>query len=347
MILGFVFVQPYIHYSLKKDNFRQYMIEDWAGQLGFHRAFLWSVSFSYLLILCHIFYVIGLDHISVSLLNATYQFQAVSTILLSVWILGDNFGFNGWIGVTTSLMGISFIVLPPLFDRSESQDNDSYPNTTIAQLLFGIIATLISACLWGVFQVLWRVFSERRYPDLHKQQIHHKASIHQLIDTITSLAMFGFCNLTIGWTILPILHLLGIERFELPPSSHIGILTINAAVEYSFNASCAIAIHFTAPIITSVTAPLTIPLSWLSDWWIYGVFDSQSVVSTVVALIGAFLIVVGIVILELNPNWNRLRKKLLLPWTNVDDIDPTLNYSAEMMNEESNLVHIKHNHALT
>ena len=67
-----------------------------------------------------------------------------------------------------------------------------------------------------------------------------------------------------------LLHVLGIEDLEWAASKSVwGWLILNGIVEYLFDASCAMAIYATSPIVVSVTAPLTIPLSMLVDRWLH------------------------------------------------------------------------------
>lgn len=122
----------------------------------------------------------------------------------------------------------------------------------------------------------------------------------ELVDTIFTLAVIGVANLTIGWIVLPYLHWIGFETFELPPASMTGILTINAVIEYAFNTFCVIAIHMTSPVATSLTAPLTIPLSWVADWFLYKI-PVASASGGGWGWLGAFLAVVGVSLMELKP----------------------------------------------
>jgi hypothetical protein len=70
-------------------------------------------------------------------------------------------------------------------------------------------------------------------------------------------------------------------------------------VEYLFDASCAMAIFATSPIVVSVTAPLTIPLSMLVDHWLQ---SNRSMLQLDRYLsVGGLLVVLGTVLIETQP----------------------------------------------
>jgi drug/metabolite transporter (DMT)-like permease len=241
--------------NCRKCSVIEFLQSTWAGSSGLGYMVLCSSGMQLLLLALNILWIIGLDYISVALSNAVYQLQAAVTVGLMVWCLGTKFTYSEAIGIAISLLGVALIVIPPLLD---SGDNEEEPS---ARVLYGIIATLISAIVWAFYQISWKIISIDK-PELTK--------LDGLLDTAATLGVMGLCNLFLGWPVLTILHFIGLEVFELPSRALIPALACNALVEYAFDASLAIAIFFTSPVITAITAPLTIPISLIVDHYLHG-----------------------------------------------------------------------------
>ena len=291
MIVGFVLVAPWIRrqYGVGLGPFLDTI---WRGSWSRTAMALACLGLSFLLTACHIFYVVGLQKISVASLNATYQLQAACTLSLTAWILGGRFTWPQQLGIFISIVGITCIVLPPLLLDKDGKDDDEQATAHKTwQTIVGMLATTASAALWGLYQVSWKA--------LHDSKLRGKriSPTDELIDTLVTLAVIGVANLTVGWMILPILDWVGFEQFQLPPVSFAGVLTINAVIEYAFNAFIAIAIHMTSPIATSLTAPLTIPLSWVADRILYGIAIGSATAGGW-GWMGALLIIVGVYYME-------------------------------------------------
>ena len=287
--IGFVLVWPWIRQNY--GSFQSYL-DFWRGSLDLWQIVTACIGLSFLLTAAHILYVIGLQKISVASSNAAYQVQAACTLSLSVLVFGGHFQTMEIIGIFLSLLGIAAIVIPPLFLVADTSSNaNSTTNNNNKDALIGTVSTIASAALWGFYQVAWRALYERKTT---KQRTQATA------DTIFTLAVIGLANLCVGWTVLPLLDWIGFETFQPPPASMAGVLTVNAMIEYAFNVLCVIAIHMTSPVVTSLTAPLTIPLSWWSDSLLY-----QTPISTTSGggwgLLGAGLVVVGVSLMELKP----------------------------------------------
>jgi hypothetical protein len=73
-------------------------------------------------------------------------------------------------------------------------------------------------------------------------------------------------------------------------------------VEFSFDSSCAVAIYMTSPVMTAITAPLTIPISFVWDNWLYG----EDIKVGLGDYFASLLILFGVVLVELKPSWGSL-----------------------------------------
>lgn len=279
MLLSWI---PLIWYcrKIRKCPLDEYLRFSWASASGLTYMLSCSCVMQFLLLVMNTLWIVGLRHISVAMSNAIYQVQAAVTVGLSVWCLGSRFVAAEAIGIVVSLLGVGLIVIPPLMDRPEDEETDN------GVQFEGIVATLLSAVIWAVYQIAWRVISKGK-PEVSR--------LEGLMDTAATLGVMGVCNLFLGWPVLLVVHWAGVERFELPSWSLVPALMLNALIEYSFDASLAVAIYLTSPVITAITAPLTIPISFASDHFLYG---SPLQVGNY-DWIGSLLVLLGVVWMEL------------------------------------------------
>jgi drug/metabolite transporter (DMT)-like permease len=207
---------------------------------------------------------------------------------------------------------VAMIVLPPLLWNDPNDGEDSSPQhqtcpiRSAPPLVVGTIATLVSAAIGGIYLVSWRVLWEKK--ERTSESANHpvrETRLEGFVDAHMTLAMIGGCNFLLGWPILFLAHFLDWESFELPPTAyHWWILNWNGLVEYSFDTSCAVTIYMTSPLVTSITAPLTIPLSLVTDRMLYPSSNSTSIASEggVWGWLGVVVILLGVVLLETKPN---------------------------------------------
>jgi drug/metabolite transporter (DMT)-like permease len=260
----------------------------WAplGRLRFMLA--WSCGMQLLLLLLNMAWVVGLTHISVAMSNAIYQLQAIVTIGLSVLCLKSRFVAAEAFGMMLSLLGVAIMVVSPLM-VAEEEGSTSEISSDNKDPRIGLLATLLSAFVWGLYQVAWRVIS------IGKRDL---SSLEGLMDTFATLGVMGVVNLLPGWPLLCLLHWTGIETFVLPSWNLLPALIANGLVEYFFDTTCAIAIYLTSPVTTAITAPLTIPMSLVWDSFQQQQNGSSSV-TDYIDWIGASLVLAGVVWMEL------------------------------------------------
>jgi hypothetical protein len=309
MLSGLIFWR---HTQSSQESVYHFVRNTWAGDLGLKRATQRCIVIAYMLMLLNVFLVLGLECISISLSNAVYQLQTPLTLTLSVcclqtrgkWVRAES------IGLLVSLAGILFIVLPPLMsdgsggsggqsDKSQlgetSNSSCFVSSSSSASMLAGVLITVASAMIGGAYLVFWAIFSEQKDPVPLKGRM-------EFIDTHMTLGMIGLCNCIMGWPVLVGLHYFGLEEFQLPQSSGAWrLLVFNGLVEYAFDASCAVAIYMTSPVIVAVVGPLTIPLSMFVDNHFYGV-TMVSEQHPWCTWIGAAAILGGTGLLQYKPN---------------------------------------------
>lgn len=324
-----------------KNGWRQgwyFLCHVWPGKLGLVKAILSCTVISYLLQILNVLLIMSLGCISVSLSNALYQLQAIFTLGLSVGLLKDDWVQAQAMGAVISFVGVALIVLPPLLwsagddddsvavainnkeiDTTTNSSGDSLSSpgdfcwSSSHPLLGGSLTTVLSAAIGGFYLVYWRIFDEQRHGQtivLNKQE--------GWIDTHMTLAVIGGSNLFLGWPSLLVAHYTGFEPFQWPSTSSLWwMLTLNGCIEYCFDASCAVAIYYTSPVMVALVSPLTIPIAMMADSIILRYCNtnneiensSNSVIAggleggSLVTWCGVLVLIAGVVLMELKPKW--------------------------------------------
>lgn len=110
----------------------------------------------------------------------------------------------------------------------------------------------------------------------------------------------GSFTLLVLWIPLPILHVLGLEKFELPHGEAAYLLAISVLANAIFSGSFLVLISLTSPVLSSVAALLTIFLVAIVDWLWTGVPLSPA------AIVGGLLIIVAFLLLA----WSTYREMM-------------------------------------
>ncbi|KAF3037235.1 hypothetical protein E8E12_005780 [Didymella heteroderae] len=213
----------------------------------------------------------------------SYTTVASSTILAStssIWTLlcgsllrVERFTLRKLIGVGASLAGV---VLISTIDVSGETDENrgSFPHKTPRELALGDVMAFVSAVLYGFYAV----FMKKRIGDESR------------VNMPLFFGLVGLSNVVLLWPGLVILHLTGVEPFQLPPTGKIlTIVLVNSASSLVSDFCWAYAMLLTSPLIVSVGLSLTIPLSLVGQMvldaqyasWLYWVGAAIMVVSFV------------------------------------------------------------------
>ncbi|KAH8808008.1 hypothetical protein F5884DRAFT_635767, partial [Xylogone sp. PMI_703] len=113
-------------------------------------------------------------------------------------------------------------------------------------------------------------------------------------------SLMGSFTLLVLWIPLPILHVLGIEKFELPTGRAASLLCVSVLSNAVFSGSFLVLISLTSPVLSSVAALLTIFLVAIVDWLWTGVPLSPA------AIIGGLLIIAAFLLLS----WSTYREMM-------------------------------------
>ncbi|KZT54620.1 hypothetical protein CALCODRAFT_438283 [Calocera cornea HHB12733] len=188
--------------------------------------------------------------------NASLEFTSVasSTILASTsgfWTLavGKLFGVEKltWGKIAAVVISFSGVLLVSMGDHAAG-GTSAFPHAT-----WGNFLSLMSAILYAFYATILKV---RTGPDAQ-------------LDT---QMFFGFVGLfiTVGmWPIGLVLHIFGIEGFDLPhENSAWAALLISMFITWSSNYLYVLAVLRTTPLVVTIGLSLTIPFAMVGDFWL-------------------------------------------------------------------------------
>lgn len=210
-----------------------------------------------------------------------YTTVASSTILAStssIWTLlcgsimrVEHFTLRKFLGVCASLAGV--ILISTVDVSGETDENrGSFPHKTPRELAIGDAMAFISAVLYGFYAV----FMKKRIGDESK------------VNMPLFFGLVGTLNVFLLWPGMVVLHLTGIEPFQLPPTNKIlTIVLVNSASSLVSDFCWAYSMLLTSPLIVTVGLSLTIPLSLVGQM----VLDKQY--SSPLYWVGAAVMVVS------------------------------------------------------
>ncbi|RLN93049.1 hypothetical protein BBJ28_00005474 [Nothophytophthora sp. Chile5] len=220
------------------------------------------------------FWYAALAHVSVAAGTAIFNCSPLFVYCFSVCFLHETLSASKLVGVLTSFVGVSLLVL-----FQDGSDLDAMESTS---LVAGLLM-IVSAALYGAYQVAMRL-----------------AVGEDLTDTATLLTMAGLCGLftTPLWLVgsllltqspFPSLY----ESLALPETGEGALLLLlSGALTVVFCAFLPLALCWTSPLETSVGCMLTIPLSGLLDTFMHHMSFSWECIA------GSVLVMTGFAILE-------------------------------------------------
>ncbi|CCL98987.1 uncharacterized protein FIBRA_00995 [Fibroporia radiculosa] len=212
--------------------------------------------------------------------NASLDYTSVA----SATILSSMSGFFtlgiGRIFRVEKLTVVKCVVLVSVSDSSQpASPSNSLPTTLIANFasahFLGDCFALLSAIFYALYVILLkvRIRSESR------------------IDMQLFFGFVGLFNILGCWPIGVVLHLTGIERFELPSSSKAIIaLLINMAITLSSDYIYVLAMLKTTPVVVTIGLSLTMPLAVLGDFFLARPTKVQVIIGAAVVLCSFVLI---------------------------------------------------------
>ncbi|KAL1797668.1 hypothetical protein ACET3X_004274 [Alternaria dauci] len=214
-----------------------------------------ALEFCFLWFLANYFAAACLEYTTVASSTILSSTSSIWTLLLGSIMRVERFTLLKLIGVLASLGGVALISMVDVSGETD-ENRGSFPHKTPKELAIGDVMAFVSAVLYGFYTV----FMKARIGD----------------ETRVNMPLFfglvGLANVLLLWPGFIILHLTGIEPFELPPTSRIlNIVLINSASSLISDFCWAYAMLLTSPLIVTVGLSLTIPCSLVGQM----VLDAQ------------------------------------------------------------------------
>ncbi|RDA88240.1 hypothetical protein CP532_0339 [Ophiocordyceps camponoti-leonardi (nom. inval.)] len=216
-------------------------------------------------------------------LTAIYNCSAFFAYVFSVPILREPLRLDKSVAVFIAIVGVLIVAYGDTGEAEKSHQPGA-GSRFVGNLVIGI-----GSVLYGLYEVLYK-----RYACPPEGVSPGRGTIF----ANTFGACIGFFTLTVLWIPLPILHVLGIEKFELPNASTSWLILVAVLANATFSGSFLVLISLTSPVLSSVAALLTIFIVALADWFITGQPLSWA------AIIGGSMIIVAF----LGLSWSTYRE---------------------------------------
>ncbi|KFA74606.1 hypothetical protein S40288_05823 [Stachybotrys chartarum IBT 40288] len=205
-------------------------------------------------------------------LTAIYNCSAFFAYVFSVPLLKEPVRLDKSLAVLVAIAGVLVVAYG---DKDENE-----AAVDVSNRFFGNIVIGVGSVLYGLYEVLYKRFAcppDGTSPD------------RVMIFAIMFGACIGTFTLTVLWIPLPILHILGIERFVIPDAYTCSLILAAVLSNAIFSGSFLVLISLTSPVLSSVAALLTIFIVAIVDWMLTGKMLSAA------AMAGGFMIIVAFV----------------------------------------------------
>ncbi|KAK9365685.1 hypothetical protein V1509DRAFT_570590 [Lipomyces kononenkoae] len=221
--------------------------------------------------------------------TAIYNCSAFFAYAFSVPILQEKLKWSKAFSVCLAVFGVLIVAygdsyVPSTETSSGAQDDveSPSPDELASNRFIGNIIIGVGAIMYGLYEVLYKRFA---CPP-SSVSVRRSALFANVVGS-----SIGLFTLTCVWILLPILHVLGLEKFEIPRGETLFVLSISVLANVAFSGSFLTLMSLTSPVLGSVAALLTIFLVALCDWILF------STPLTLGAMVGGITIAVAFVLL--------------------------------------------------
>ncbi|KAH6609574.1 hypothetical protein Trco_002920 [Trichoderma cornu-damae] len=204
-------------------------------------------------------------------LTAIYNCSAFFAYAFSVPLLKEPLRLDKSLAVIIAIAGVLVVAYG---DTGSKQGG----GVDAGSRFLGNVVIGIGSVLYGLYEVLYKRFACP--PD-------GVSPGRGMIFANTFGSCIGLFTVSVLWIPLPVLHWLGLERFEIPGASTCWLILLAVLSNAVFSASFLILISLTSPVLSSVAALLTIFIVAIADWFITGQPLSPA------AVIGGSMIIVA------------------------------------------------------
>jgi drug/metabolite transporter (DMT)-like permease len=219
-------------------------------------------------------------------LTAIYNCSAFFAYAFSVPLLKEKLRFDKSLAVGVAIIGVLIVAYGDAVPtkhggKSGGSVGGGDPNNEANNRVAGNLIIGVGSVLYGFYEVLYKKLAcppEGTSPG------------RGMIFANTFGSLIGSFTLLVLWIPLPILHITGLELFELPRGEAAWMLFISVIANATFSGSFLVLISLTSPVLSSVAALLTIFLVAIVDWAWTGVPLSPAAVVGGLLIIAAFLL---------------------------------------------------------
>ena len=209
---------------------------------------------------------IAVNLTSPSDLTAIYNTSAFFAYAFSVPFLKERLRADKGAAVGIAILGVLIVAYgdSKAVDRRTAGGTstvDDGPGADGGQRLLGNLIMGGGSVLYGLYEVLYKRFACP--PD-------GCSPGRGMIFANTFGSLIGLFTLTFLWIPLPVLHILGIETFELPHGKVAWYLFLSVVMNATFAGSFLVLISLTSPVLSSVASLLTIFIVAMVDWFVTG-----------------------------------------------------------------------------
>lgn len=189
-------------------------------------------------------------------LSAIYNCSAFFAYAFSICLLRETVRLSKVVAVGIAIIGVLVVSYGGTAKHGNKSGggaggphhDDSHADDAGKRVLGNIIMA-VGSVLYGLYEVLYKRVACP--PD-------ECSPGRGMIFANTFGSMIGCFTLSVLWIPLPILHILDIERFELPHGEQAWMLLISVLANAIFSGSFLVLISLTSPVLSSVAALLTI-----------------------------------------------------------------------------------------
>lgn len=173
-----------------------------TAKLSLEFSLLWFAA-NYLVAAC-------LEYTSVASSTILTSTSSIWTLLFGAVVRVEVFSYKKLIGVLASLAGIILISSVDLSSPDNDENRGNFPHKTQADIAVGDLMAFGSAIMYGLYAVVM------------KKRIGNEDRVNMPL----FFGLVGLFNVIFLWPGFVILHLTGIEEFQLPPTGHIWTIVV-------------------------------------------------------------------------------------------------------------------------
>lgn len=207
---------------------------------------------------------VAVDMTTASDLTAIYNCSAFFAYAFAIPMLGEKLRWSKVFAVAVAIGGVLIVAYGDTETTakhgsksgggtggSDAPEKHEASNRFLGNLVIGV-----GSVLYGFYEVLYKKVACPPEGCSPSRGMIFANTFGSLIGTFTLLVL---------WIPLPLLHITGIETFELPQGKAAWMLMISVLANATFSGSFLVLISLTSPVLSSVAALLTIFLVALCD----------------------------------------------------------------------------------